>query len=292
VGEWGKHLSGGQRQKVAIARVMLKNPDILLMDEATASLDELSQARVVDLVRKRFAGHTVVSISHRLSTVQDSHQIVVLDRGRIVQQGDYPELVAVPGLFRELVGQQMGGLAALPSQEPRKAALPPPPFSGGKADVVRQLSLVPLFASLDEARLSFLAQVAQVVQAPAGTVLYERGDPGGELFVILQGKVAFFSGSEVVTTYGAGRAFGEVAIFGAGIRTLGARVAEDALFCVLGRQHLYQLIEADSGLAVGLLEGLARRMTELTEERFPTRLEPGAEPLLSSPVSPGGHAHE
>lgn len=117
VGEGGKFLSGGQKQKLAIARVMLKDPSILLLDEATSSLDEASQARVVKLIRRRFAGKTVISISHRLATIKRFDRILVMDRGQVVQQGTYSQLVARPGLFRNLVQQERSTFQAAESAE-------------------------------------------------------------------------------------------------------------------------------------------------------------------------------
>lgn len=117
VGEEGKFLSGGQRQKVAIARAILKEPSILLLDEATASMDEISQSRIVDLLKREFAGKTVLQVSHRLSAIRDFDRIVVLDRGRIVQQGKFDELAAQEGLFRELARREE-------AQSPRAASQP------------------------------------------------------------------------------------------------------------------------------------------------------------------------
>jgi putative ABC transport system ATP-binding protein len=102
VGERGSRLSGGQRQKVSIARILLKNPSVLILDEATASLDASSQARITELIRERFKGKIVISIAHRLNTVKDFDKIIVFDRGEIVQQGSFDELIANDGLFKKL----------------------------------------------------------------------------------------------------------------------------------------------------------------------------------------------
>jgi len=105
VGERGNRLSGGQRQKVSIARIMLKNPSILILDEATASLDASSQARITELIRERFNGKTVISIAHRLNIVKNFDKIIVFDRGEIVQQGSFDELIAKEGLFKKLYSE-------------------------------------------------------------------------------------------------------------------------------------------------------------------------------------------
>jgi ABC-type multidrug transport system fused ATPase/permease subunit len=105
VGERGSRLSGGQRQKVSIARILLKNPSILILDEATASLDASSQACITELIRERFNGKIVISIAHRLNTVKDFDKIIVFDRGEIVQQGSFDELIANEGLFKKLYSE-------------------------------------------------------------------------------------------------------------------------------------------------------------------------------------------
>ncbi len=102
VGERGVKLSGGQRQRIAIARALLKNPRILILDEATSSLDSESEVLVQEALDKLMQGRTTFVIAHRLSTVRNADQIVVLDKGQIVQQGTHEELLAQGGLYRDL----------------------------------------------------------------------------------------------------------------------------------------------------------------------------------------------
>lgn len=106
VGERGVKLSGGQRQRVAIARAILKNPRILILDEATSALDNESEALVQAALERLMVGRTTFVIAHRLSTVRNADRILVLDRGRVVQDGTHAALYAVPGLYRELYDLQ------------------------------------------------------------------------------------------------------------------------------------------------------------------------------------------
>jgi ATP-binding cassette subfamily B protein len=106
VGERGYRLSGGEKQRVALARVILKNPRILVLDEATSHLDSQSEALIQDALKKVMAGRTSIVIAHRLSTILAADQILVLDRGQIVERGTHQELVNKGGLYAQLYETQ------------------------------------------------------------------------------------------------------------------------------------------------------------------------------------------
>ena len=106
VGAKGGRLSGGQRQRLAIARAMLKDAPILILDEATAALDNESERLVQDALQKLMPDRTTLVIAHRLSTIEHADQVLVLDQGRLVEQGTHPELLAQRGLYSHLHGMQ------------------------------------------------------------------------------------------------------------------------------------------------------------------------------------------
>jgi ATP-binding cassette, subfamily B, multidrug efflux pump len=109
VGERGVKLSGGQRQRIAIARVMLKDAPILLLDEATSALDSEVEAAIQQSLNRLMEGKTVVAIAHRLSTIAAMDRLIVLDKGRIVEEGNHYSLLAQGGLYARLWAHQSGG---------------------------------------------------------------------------------------------------------------------------------------------------------------------------------------
>lgn len=109
VGERGVKLSGGQRQRIAIARVMLKNAPILLLDEATSALDSEVEVAIQESLNEMMEGKTVIAIAHRLSTIAALDRLIVMDEGRIIEEGSHAELLALNGVYARLWRHQSGG---------------------------------------------------------------------------------------------------------------------------------------------------------------------------------------
>jgi ABC-type multidrug transport system fused ATPase/permease subunit len=109
VGERGIKLSGGERQRVVIARAILKNAPILLLDEATSALDSESEVAIQKALHELMQGKTVIAIAHRLSTLREMDRILVLDDGKIIEDGNHNQLVSNGGVYAELWGHQAGG---------------------------------------------------------------------------------------------------------------------------------------------------------------------------------------
>lgn len=106
VGERGLKLSGGEKQRVAIARTLLKNPSILILDEATSALDSVTEEGIQSALEAISTNRTTLVIAHRLSTIVNADKIIVMDKGKIVEQGKHAQLLRKNGLYKELWEQQ------------------------------------------------------------------------------------------------------------------------------------------------------------------------------------------
>ena len=121
VGERGLKLSGGEKQRIAIARMLLKRPAIMVFDEATSSLDSTTERGIMDAIRQVSAGRTALIIAHRLSTIVDADCIAVMEQGQVIESGTHTELLAANGRYAQLWQAQQSERQVPVTGEPKDA---------------------------------------------------------------------------------------------------------------------------------------------------------------------------
>ena len=238
VGERGGKLSGGQRQRIAIARAILRDPALLVLDEATSALDAATEASVTATLHNLTKDRTVFATSHRLGTVVEMDRILVIDRGRLVEQGSHEELLEGQGLYHELWGKQSGFTL---SEDGRRAECSP-----------QRLRSIPLLQHLDDQRLEAIAQRLVSESYASDRVIFEDGDPGDKFYLIVRGAVEVILMEEgrpvVVRKMQDGDYFGELALLDNAPRSATIRTVAPTLFLTLGRQHFQELLAGEPEL--------------------------------------------
>nr|WHW29260.1 hypothetical protein [uncultured bacterium] len=195
VGEGGSMLSGGQRQRAAIARALVANPSMLILDEATSALDAATERQINDTIERAVHGRTVISVTHRLTSITDYDHIVVLVDGAIESQGTHAQLLSEGGMYARLWSEQTG----LPL--PEKPAFDP----------VEALIDLPVFRAVDPTRLRELAAAGRTVRFGTGAT---ATSPEGGLAVILDGQAELTNPAGAVVIAGVGHVIGSAALLG------------------------------------------------------------------------------
>ena len=249
VGESGARLSGGQRQRLAVARALVRDPRLLLLDEVTTALDPATEASLNDTIARVGEGRTLISVTHRLATAQRSHQILVFDRGVLVERGTHDELLAAKGTYRSLWEKQKGFEVS---------------GNGRQATVdAQRLRHIALLSDLDDATLSRIAGGLASEYYDADQVVLEVGAPGDRFYLIARGRVQVVvtapDGTEhVLDTLGDGDYFGEMALLQDRPRTATVRTVTPSVFLTMGRDEFLRLVASTPGM----IEVLEERMTQ------------------------------
>jgi ATP-binding cassette subfamily B protein len=239
VGEGGTRVSGGQRQMIALARALLRDPEVLLLDEATSALDPEAEAAfnraLADLARER----TVISVTHRLPTVTHADQIFVIDGGEVVERGTHRELLDLEGTYHRLWQQQSGFEV---SPDGRGAGITP-----------ARLGAVPLFADLSETLRAEICGRFVSERCAAGATIVQQDTPGDTFYIVVRGSVAVTrrrsgEAEQRLRVLQDGDFFGEIALLEDVRRTSSVRALVPTLLLTLTRPQFLKLLEAAPGV--------------------------------------------
>ena len=250
VGERGGRLSGGLRQRTAIARALLRDPGVLVLDEATSALDAATEASINQALERLGEGRTVVSVTHRLAAIVNADHIFVMETGRLVEHGSHVELLARGGVYARLWEKQSGFTIA---------------ESGGARVEASRLHSIPMLQSLDHDVLATLAELFNTERCPAGRDVFRQGDPGDKFYLIARGRVTAWintsdGGQQQVRTMDDGDYFGEIALMEDTTRTATVKTSTDCIFLTLARDQFLKLLEQQPRLRELVRHVVAERL--------------------------------
>ena len=232
LGERGLRMSGGQRQRLAIARVLLRDPRLMVLDEATSALDAETETGILETLEEVAKGRTTVAITHRLSLAAKADLIFVIDRGRLVEQGTHAELSIAGGLYQRLYEAQSRYSAA--------------PAEAAEAEISR-LHAVPLFAGLPEEAIAAIAAQTRPEVCDPGQDVVRQGEPGDRMYLVDDGQldvlVAGPAGERRASSLGPGDFFGEMALLDRAPRNATVRAATPCRLFALTAADLRALLE-------------------------------------------------
>lgn len=245
VGERGGKLSGGQRQRIAIARALVRDPSILVLDEATSALDPATEEAINQTINKIAKTKTILSVTHRLSSIRNVDRIFVLDKGKLVEQGNHQELLQLPnGLYANLLDKQSGfsvsgdGLHSTVTAE--------------------KLKSIPILQNLHHELLEELAHLFVTEVYPQDRTIIQEGDEGDRFYILVRGKVEVRKNTEgndtLLATLTDGDYFGEIALIHTVPRTATILSQTPVLLLSLQREQFQTLMKR----APDLLEELMK----------------------------------
>jgi ATP-binding cassette, subfamily B, bacterial len=230
----GVNLSSGMAQRLAIARAMIRNPSILLLDEVVSPVGPAEEVALLKTIRGLARGRTVISVSHRLTAIKDAEHIYVLEHGRIVEQGSHAELLALAGFYARMWDKQSGFrfLADGVNVEAGHVKVDP-----------SRLRLVPVLADLSGAELADLAIHFATETFPEGREIVHQDHPAEKLFILVRGEAERWHTQEEAVLLEEGDCFGDEA-FTPGSSVVETVTALTACTCISLHRCYYEQIMA------------------------------------------------
>jgi ATP-binding cassette subfamily B protein len=257
VGERGGRLSGGQRQRIAVARALVRDPAILVLDEATSALDPATEEAINRTLAGLSKGRTVLSVTHRLRSVQNCDRIFVMEQGHLVEQGSHAELLQARGIYQQLWQKQAGFTVS----EDGSCALIAPD----------KLLELPFLADLPKDLREKAAGMFHTEEWGANHAICHQGDIGNRLYVIVRGRAGVFyrkkGADEVrVAVLEEGDFFGEIALLCNVPRTATVRTLTPCIVLALHRAALFSLLEDAPDLRAKLQHAAEERLPMYRKE--------------------------
>jgi ABC-type bacteriocin/lantibiotic exporter with double-glycine peptidase domain len=247
-GSGGSRLSTMERQKLALARCLLKRPEILILNEALSSLEYAAQDRMLANIRKEMSGRSLILFEPHEDRQREFEDILVMDRGRIVQNRDTDASSSD--------GDTAAAEADVGGEDGNQAQ--------GLNEIVSVLKSIPLFAAIDRSKLKLLAFTGERVHFEAGQEVFHQGDAGDHAYVIIKGEaeVVLVSGesSRTLAKLGQNQFFGEMALLSSMPRTTTIRAVTPLVLLRFSQDVFMRMVEENSEIAVAMLRVLSERL--------------------------------
>jgi ATP-binding cassette subfamily B protein len=283
LGERGVRMSGGQRQRLAIARALLRNPRVLILDEATSALDAQTEREILETLDELKRGRTTISVTHRLTMAATADHILVLDHGKLVEQGTHEELLQKEGLYRRLYQEQMG-TGGLVSEQ----AAPVAP--GIDATCLRA---IPLFKEMDADLLAKVTKQLVRKRYGMGEYIVNQGEPGDAFYIIHFGQVEVLLNSHgtkrLINILDEGAFFGEISLLTEEPRTASIRARFPTECYVLTKTAFSLLLEQEPRIYELVWQTVRQRRAELAAIQAFMRQADSLTTLLAA--TPATHFH-
>ncbi len=246
----GSNFSGGQRQRLAIARALLRNPTMLLLDEATSALDPIAEASINRTFKELAKGRTVLTVTHRLASITGADCIFVFDQGKLVDSGNHETMLERGGYYKQLWEKQNGMAIS---------------FNGQEADIDEQrLARLPFFHGVDVPVLEEIRSLFNTETFIAGQTLIHEGEQGEKFYLIVRGRVEITRGADEARKRLAvledGDHFGEIALLNNVPRNADVTTLTPCIFLTLQRKGLHYVLSKHPEINARVRQTLKERM--------------------------------